>query len=207
MEKKPFLLAISGPTNSGKTFLRERILHKANELGLTTQFISTDDFYKDLSHLTMEERNQINYDDPKSIAGEEFQEAIGNLQLGKICSVPIYDFAEHNRTGKTRDIAHCDLIIVEGIFAYSFDEINKMYSLKIFVEVDPDIRIIRRILRDINERGRTMESVIAQHLETVKPTQALFVERDRGKADIILNGEMGEFKIVDIMLSYIKAQS
>ncbi|MHA2029369.1 MAG: uridine kinase [Candidatus Kariarchaeaceae archaeon] len=201
---KPFILAITGPTNAGKSYFTDRLKRCAIERGLKTTSISTDEFYRDLSHLSMEERTKVNYDHPDSINKDEFIEALASISKGIITEIPVYDFSIHNRTGEERKIQELDLLIVEGIFALAFSKIDEFYSLRIYIDMDNDVRVIRRIQRDMVDRGRTLNSVIDQYIETVKPTQHDFVERDKSKVDIVLKGNRDHSIIMDMIVSFVR---
>jgi uridine kinase len=205
VSKIPYLLAITGPTSAGKTYFTKKLTESAKNMGLTLDLISTDDYYRDLSHLTMEERENVNYDDPKSINDTEFLESLVKLREGIPIQVPIYDYSIHNRTDKTRLITTPDIIVVEGLFAFSFDIIIPLYSLKVYVELDSDLRLIRRIQRDTKERGRTVNSVINQYINTIRPSQKKYVMQDKKFADIVINGDMDHSEIIKLILTYVKS--
>ncbi|MFV2014562.1 MAG: uridine kinase [Candidatus Heimdallarchaeota archaeon] len=198
-----FILAVTGPTNAGKSYFTDRLKKYAIEKGVKVTSISTDEFYRDLSHLSMEERTKVNYDHPESIDKQEFIEALANVSKGIETEIPIYDFSVHNRKKEKRRIDKIDLLIVEGIFTLTFLKINEFYSLRIYIEMDNDVRVIRRIQRDMEDRGRTLNSVINQYMETVKPTQQDFVERDREKVDIILRGNRDHKVILEMIVALV----
>ncbi|MHA2502814.1 MAG: uridine kinase family protein, partial [Candidatus Kariarchaeaceae archaeon] len=150
-----YILAISGPTAAGKTYFSNKLVEVVEKHGYTISKISTDEFYHDLSHMTMEMRSQVNYDLPQSIDAEGFETCLEQLSLGKVTDVPVYDFSTHTRTGEIRTVTPPDLLIVEGIFSLSFEGSNRLYDLKVFIELDRDLRLIRRMERDMKERGRS----------------------------------------------------
>lgn len=201
---KPVIIAISGPTNAGKTYFTRELSKRAESNGIRCTRISTDEFYNDLSHLTLEERNEVNYDEPDSINHKEFVEKIKELSEGKGAILPVYDFATHNRTGETRKVDPVDLIIVEGIFSLAFDTVLPYYTLTVYVDLEPDLRLVRRVHRDRIERGRSLESILDQYVHTVKPTQELYVRNDQQKADILIMGDRDHSIIHDMILSYIQ---
>lgn len=202
-----FILAVSGPTNAGKSYFTDRLKKHAVEKGLKVSSISTDEFYRDLSHLSMDERNKVNYDHPDSIDEKEFIVALEEISKGREVEIPIYDFSVHNRTGNKRKIEKMDLLVVEGIFTLTYPEVNEFYSLRIFIDMDNDVRVIRRIQRDMENRGRTLNSVIDQYMDTVKPTQQNFVERDKNKVDIVLKGNRDHTIIMEMIISFIGDKS
>ncbi len=199
-----FILAVTGPTNAGKSYFTDRLKNYASERGVKVTSISTDEFYKDLSHLNMDQRNKVNYDHPDSIDSHKFIDALRKISLGEEVEIPIYDFSVHNRKETKRKIGKIDLLIVEGIFTLTFPKIDEFYSLRIYIDMDDDVRVIRRIQRDMIDRGRTLDSVIDQYMETVKPTQQIFVEQDRDKVDIVLKGNRDHSVILKMIISFVK---
>ncbi|MCE7736501.1 MAG: uridine kinase [Candidatus Heimdallarchaeota archaeon] len=199
-----FILAVSGPTNAGKSYFTDRLKIHALEKGIKVSSISTDEFYRDLSHLSMDERNKVNYDHPDSIDEKEFIVALEDISKGLEVEIPIYDFSIHNRTGNKRKIDNVDLLIVEGIFTCTFNQADALYSLRIYIDMDDDVRVIRRIQRDMEDRGRSLDSVINQYMNTVKPTQFDFVQRDKKKVDIVLKGNRDHSIIIDMIVSFVK---
>ncbi|MHA2250502.1 MAG: uridine kinase [Candidatus Kariarchaeaceae archaeon] len=197
------IIGISGPSSSGKTYFAQKFAEVIKQHDLTITFITTDEFYLDRSNVRYEERVTVNYDEPDSIDHLEFYSALKSLVSGKEANIPVYDFSLHTRTEKSRNVKPSDIVIVEGIFAFSFPEINELYDLTIYVDLEIDLRLIRRIRRDTTERGRTLGSILDQHLTTVRPTQALHVEQDQNKADIILRGDHDHEKIIRIILDSI----
>ncbi|MCD6590313.1 uridine kinase [Candidatus Woesearchaeota archaeon] len=198
------LILIGGGTGSGKTTLALNIIKnigKENAL-----LVSTDHYYKDLSHLPMEERDKQNFDHPNAIDWDLLQEQLEKLLRGEKINMPIYSFKEHVREGYI-EVNPRRVIILEGIFALYDKKINEIADLRIFVDTDPDIRFIRRLQRDIKERGRTPESVINQWLSTVRPMHEEFIEPTKRYAHIIVpedpEGKMRE-TAVDIICSKVR---
>lgn len=196
----PLLVAISGPTSSGKTFFSNSLIQYTKKKDIEVTRISTDDFYRDLSHLSMEERKKVNYDNPASINNEEFIETVAILSQYNKVSIPEYDMRTHTRTNNYKEVLPADIILVEGIFSLSFDELNKIYDFKIYVDYPADLRFIRRLRRDMNERGRSLESVINQYTQTVRPTQMEYVLNDKLKADIILIGDQEHSNLIEMLV-------
>jgi len=199
-----FLMAISGPTASGKSFFTNKLRESIEALGLSTVTISTDEFYRDLSHISMKERGFVNYDLPHSIDNEEFFKTLSNLTEGKSVKIQVYDYTTHTRMNNFRTINPADLIIIEGIFSLSFPEINKLYDIKIFIDLDQDLRLIRRVKRDMIERGRTLESILHQYMTQVRPTQKDYVSNDQSIADLSLNGTQSYDNFISLLISAIK---
>jgi len=186
MQKRtpPIVIAIAGGTGSGKTTLTHEVLDKVGAEHIA--LLPHDAYYKDLSHLPPEHRAQINYDHPNSLETELLIQHIVQLKRGNPIELPIYDFKVHTRTSQTIRVEPKPIILVEGILIFAEPELRQMFDIKIFVDTDPDIRFIRRLQRDIAERGRTAESVVNQYLTTVRPMHLEFVEQSKRYADIII---------------------
>lgn len=179
------IIGIAGGTASGKTTVAKKIIDSTAGIG-TVASIKMDDYYKRLDHLTYEERTKVNYDHPNAFDIDLVIEHLNALKEGKTINKPTYDFALHNRTTITEEIKPCNVIIVEGIMTFVSEELRNLFDIKIFVECDDDIRFIRRLKRDVMERGRTIDSVINQYLDTVRPMHNAFVEGTKKYADIII---------------------
>ena len=178
------LIGIAGGTGSGKTSLAKGILSDYGTGEVTV--IEQDSYYKDLSHILYEERAARNYDHPDAIDIALFENHLISLLAGDSVQVPVYDFSTHVRMDKHRTITPHHVIVVEGIFVLHYTQLRNLFSLKVFVDTPADIRYIRRLTRDIKERGRTMESVVNQYLKTVRPMHEQFVEPSKYFADIIV---------------------
>jgi uridine kinase len=200
--KKPILIGITGGTGSGKTTVAEAI-HSAFE-GNSITMIMQDSYYKDQSHITFEERLKTNYDHPHSIDMDHLIRDLKSLMSGQSIDMPVYDFAEHTRKSETIHIVPTDIIIVEGILVLDDKNLRDLLDIKIYVDTDADIRILRRMQRDINERGRSMESVINQYLNVVRPMHEQFTEPTKRYSDIIIP-EGGRNKVaIDVIIRSIK---
>lgn len=182
---KPVLIGIAGGSNSGKTLIAKRI-YEHFEATHSVVIIKEDDYYKDQSFLTYEERCKTNYDHPFAFDQNLLQQQLKDLLAGKEIAKPVYDFTIHNRSQKVEIVEPADVVIFEGLFALENEKLRKLESIKIFVDTDADVRVVRRIKRDLVERGRTLESVMNQYLETVKPMHDEFVEPSKRYADIII---------------------
>ncbi len=182
--KKTNIIGICGGTGSGKTTVVEKIIENIDCCNYT--ILKHDDYYKQSDDLTMEERVKINYDHPFSFDNDLLKENIKDLMNGKTITKPLYDFTLYNRKKETEIIAPTEFIIIDGILIFEDAELRDFMDIKIFVDTDADIRILRRIKRDIQERGRTLDSVIDQYIKTVKPSHEQFIEPYKKYADIII---------------------
>jgi uridine kinase len=199
---KPTFIGVAGGTGSGKTTVAEII--RKNLGDEKTAIISMDSYYRDFPNLTLEERKKINYDHPSVFDVKLLEKHLKELNKEKPIQIPIYSFDRYERTGKFDTVQPKPIIIVEGILLFYYDNIRSYFKIKIFVDTDPDVRIIRRIKRDVQERGRTLESVIEQYLNTVRPMHIQFVEPTKQFSDIIVpRGGKNEIAM-DIIIAKIK---
>ena len=197
------LIGIAGGTGSGKTSLAKEILADYGTGEVTV--LEQDSYYKDLSNILYEERAARNYDHPDAIDIVLFENHLISLLAGDSVQVPVYDFSTHVRMDKHRTITPHHVIVVEGILVLHYTQLRNLFSLKVFVDTPADIRYIRRLTRDIKERGRTMESVVNQYLKTVRPMHEQFVEPSKYFADIIVP-EGGQNKVaVDLIKTKINS--
>jgi len=180
----PLVIGIAGGSASGKTTVARMILERVGAERIA--FLPHDAYYKDLSHLSPELRATINFDHPDSLETDLFIEHIQALKSGLTIDQPIYDFKINSRTSDVRRIEPKPVILVEGILLFVEPELRKLCDIKIFVDADADLRLIRRIQRDIQERGRTIESVIERYLATVRPMHLEFVEQSKRYAQVII---------------------
>lgn len=178
------LIGIAGGSGSGKTTLANRLIEYfgENEVSL----LRHDNYYKRHDDMTYEERTRLNYDHPDAFDTELLCRHIGELKAGRPVEMPVYDYSVHNRSDQTTTVLPNPVIILEGIMIFAEPELVKRMDFKIFVDTDADERILRRIIRDVNHRGRSLESVIDQYRTTVKPMHDQFVEPSKRKADIII---------------------
>jgi len=180
----PLVIGIAGGSGSGKTTVAQEILQRVGRDRIA--FLQHDSYYKDLSGLPPAQHAEINFDHPNSLETELLTQHIASLRDGKSVEVPIYDFATDSRTSQTFTVKPHRVIIVEGILIFTEATLRNMFDVKIFVDTDPDLRLIRRLERDITERGRSAESVIKQYLLTVRPMHLEFVEPSKRYADVII---------------------
>ncbi|APH18494.1 uridine kinase [Clostridium botulinum] len=200
--KRPVLIGITGGTGSGKSTVAKEIYNKFDEACIA--MIEQDSYYKDQSSIPFEERCKKNYDHPDAFDNELLIDHLKNLVDLNVIEKPIYDFEAHNRKEETIKVEPRDIIIVEGILVLQDPKVRELLDIKIYVDTDADVRIIRRLLRDINERGRTVDSVINQYLTVVRPMHMQFIEPSKRYADIIIP-EGGHNRVaVDMMVANIK---
>lgn len=184
MSKNTIIIGISGATASGKTLLANTIV---NELGSDRVIvISEDSYYKDHSNIPFEERAEINYDHPDSLDHELLCQHLLDLQQGKTVQVPIYNYSTHTREKESRTIGQHSIIVLEGILLFVEKELRELMDIRIFMETALDICLIRRLKRDIKERGRSIDAVLKQYEETVRPMYLQFIEPSKRYADIIV---------------------
>lgn len=199
---RPILIGIAGGTGSGKSTVASEIYKCIPDESIA--IIEQDSYYNDQSHLTFEERVKTNYDHPNAFDTKLLMQHLSTLIEGKAIEKPIYDFEKHNRKKETIRVEPKDIIILEGIMILAEPELRDMLDIKIFVDTDADLRIIRRIQRDIEERGRTIDSVINQYVNVVRPMHLQFVEPNKRYADIIIP-EGGYNKVaIDIVIARVR---
>ena len=182
--KDVVVIGVAGGTGSGKSTLVKRLQEAFRNDDVAT--ICHDFYYKAHPELTYEERTKLNYDHPAAFDTDMLVEHIRQLKEGKDVECPVYSFVEHNRTAETLPVSPSKVIIIDGILIFENEELRNMMDIKVFVDTDADLRLSRRILRDVRERGRSMESVISQYTNTVKPMHEQFVEPSKRYADVII---------------------
>lgn len=197
MRKKPIIIGVTGGSGGGKTSVSKAIL--ANFTDQKISMIQHDSYYKDQSHLTFEERVTTNYDHPLAFDTDLMIEHINELIAGRPVDIPIYDYTLHTRSEKTYRQEPQDVFIVEGILVLEDKRLRELMDIKIFVDTDDDIRIIRRIKRDMEERGRSLDSVIDQYSSVVKPMYHQFIEPTKRYADLIIPEGASNIVAIDLI--------
>lgn len=182
--QQKLVIGIAGGTGSGKTTVANTILERVGED--IVAYLPHDAYYKDLSSLPKPQRDEINFDHPNSLETSLMIEHVEQLKSGKSVELPIYNFKTHTRTNKVIKVLPKPVIVVEGILIFGEPDLCKLFDVKLFVDTDADLRLIRRIQRDITERGRTVESVLHQYEKTVRPMHLEFVEPSKRYADVII---------------------
>ena len=183
MENNILVIGIAGGTGSGKTTLMKNIM---NRFGDVVTVLSHDNYYRRHDELTYEQRCEINYDEPAALETDLMARHLMQLRNGQAIDCPVYDFSAHNRSNDTIRIVPKNVIIVEGILIFENEPLRNLMDIKIFVDTDADVRLCRRISRDVRKRGRTLESVLEQYQTTVKPMHEMYVEPSKKFADIVV---------------------
>lgn len=181
---RPVVFGVAGGTASGKTTVADTILETVGASQVA--YLPHDAYYRNMSHLPLEERAQLNYDHPDSLETELLVAHVEELLAGRPVDVPVYDFTEHRRTSQTIWVAPSPIILIEGILIFTDSRLRDLMDIKVYVDTAPDVRFIRRLVRDLEERGRSLDSIIKQYLETVRPMHLEFVEPSKRYADIII---------------------
>lgn len=203
MSKKPIIIGVAGGSASGKSSVSQAIL--ANFSNEHIALIAHDSYYKDQTHLNFEERLKTNYDHPFAFDTDYLLRQLQELQAGKEVAIPIYDYTKHTRSQETYCQNPVDVIIVEGILVLDDTRLRDMMDIKIFVDTDDDVRIIRRIKRDMAERDRSLDSIITQYLTAVKPMYHEFIEPTKRYADLIIPEGVSNLVGLDIINTKIAA--
>ncbi len=201
---KPIIIGIAGGSASGKTSIA-KILRDAFDDQKSVVIIRQDDYYKDQSHLTMEERVLTNYDHPLAFDNDLLIHDLNQLLDRNKIEKPTYDFVHHTRSDKYEIIDACDVIILEGLFVLEDEKLRNLLDIKVFVDTDADIRFIRRLQRDVEKRGRTIQSVIDQYTATVKPMHESFVEPSKKYAHVIIPEGSHNVVAIDLLITKISS--
>jgi uridine kinase len=197
-----YIILIGGGTGSGKTTVAKRIMERLGSEKCV--MLPMDNYYRDMSHIPLEERKKYNYDHPNMIEHTLIVKHVKELLTDKAIELPDYDFTLYTRTGNSTKIEPKPILLIEGIFALYYDELRALADLKIYVDTEGDERFIRRLQRDIFERGRTIESVIDQYLNTVKPMHDAYVEPTKKHADIIIPRGGYNEKAIEVVVEYVQ---
>ncbi len=203
MKTTPIIIGIAGGTGSGKTTVARAVYDRVGKDRI--EWISHDSYYRNFDALTPEERHQINFDHPDSLETELLVRQLDVLAKGSSVDVPVYDFTTHSRKmDETQHVEPRKVVIVEGILVLAEPELRKRIDIKLFVDTPPDIRFVRRLMRDIRSRGRSLESVVEQYMTTVRPMHEEFVEQSKRYADLIIP-EGGENQVaLDAIISRVE---
>lgn len=198
-----FTVGVAGGTGSGKTTLTRALLDRFSG---QSSVVFMDNYYKDQSHLTWDERVVTNYDAPEAFDVELMAEHLRQLRSGQAIDCPVYNFAEHNRAAETVRVEPSPVLVVEGILLFALPELTEQLDLKLFVDTDADVRILRRIQRDVVERGRSLASVEEQYLQTVKPMHELYVDPSKRSADLIIPEGGRNIVALDTLINRIERE-
>ena len=201
MDNNILVIGIAGGTGSGKTTLMKNLIQRFE--GMVT-VLSHDNYYKRHDEMTYEERCQLNYDEPDALETDLMALHLDKLRHGEAIDCPVYDFAQHNRSDETIRITPQKVIIVEGILIFENQPLRDLMDIRIFVDTDADVRLCRRIKRDVNKRGRTLESVLLQYQQTVKPMHERYVEPSKKFAHIIIPEGGKNFVALDMVVDRIQ---
>jgi len=200
---KPLIIGIAGGTGSGKSTVARKVADALDTSSVA--FIDMDAYYNNYAHLTMDERRKINWDHPNSFDWELLLTQLRALAAGKSIEKPQYDFVEHLRSKQTIHVAAADVVVIDGILLLADQRIRDVCDVKVFVDTDADIRLIRRLRRDIVERGRPLEEIIDQYLTTVQPMHLEFVEPSKRYADVIVPLGGHNTVAVDLLLTLVRS--
>lgn len=202
-QNRPIVFAVAGGTASGKTTVARAVLDSVGASQIA--YLPHDAYYKNRDDLTLEERALLNYDHPNSLETRLMIKHIKQLLKWETVEVPIYDFTQHRRTSETVVVEPCPIILVDGILIFTWRKLRELMDIKVFVDTDSDVRFIRRLKRDMDERGRSLNSVVAQYLETVRPMHIKFVEPSKRFADVIIPGGGLNQVAMDMVVSRLTA--
>mgnify|MGYP000766312339 CR=1 FL=1 len=196
------VIGIAGGTGSGKTTITRKLMQR---FGGDVSVIYHDNYYKAHHSMSYEERAKLNYDHPNSFDTDLLIQALKDLRAGRAVTCPVYDYSIHDRSDRVLHIKPAKVIIVEGILIFQNRELCRQMDVKLFVDTDADVRILRRIVRDVRDRGRSLESVVNQYLSTVKPMHEQFVEPSKRNADIIIPEGGHNLVAMDMLMERVKA--
>ena len=194
------VIGIAGGTGSGKTTITKKLMQR---FGGDVSVIYHDNYYKAHHNMSYEQRAKLNYDHPDSFDTDLLIQAVKDLKAGRSVICPVYDYTIHDRSDKVIEVKPARVIIVEGILIFASQELCDMMDMKVFVDTDADVRILRRIVRDVKERGRTLDSVVNQYLTTVKPMHEQFVEPSKRKADLIVPEGGRNMVALDMLIKWV----
>ena len=200
---KPVMIGIAGGSGSGKSTIARKIQERCSDV--TVLMFQLDHYYKDLAHLEPAERDQVNFDHPDALEMGLLERHIADLAGGRVIDRPTYEFASHTRSSKIARLEPAEVVIVDGIFSLYSQEIRKHLTFSVYVDVSDDVRFIRRLRRDVDERGRTNEGVIKQYLTTVKPMHDQFVQPTKFQSDLVVQWDHFNDKTIDMLAMMIRS--
>ena len=200
--QKVMVIGIAGGTGSGKSTITRRLMQR---FGNDVTAISYDNYYKEQHEIPFEERIKVNYDHPDAFDTERFLKDLRALKAGRTVQCPVYDFSIHDRLEQTKTVRPAKVILVEGILIFASQELCDEMDIRLFVDTDADVRILRRIVRDVRDRGRSLESVVNQYLNTLKPMHEQFVEPSKKRADIIIPEGGHNLVALDMIMERVRA--
>ena len=201
--RAPFIIGVAGGSGSGKTTVTERVIETVGEGSVA--ILAQDSYYRDQADLPFERREKTNYDHPEAFDWDLLMAQLGALREGEPVYAPMYDFTSHTRSSATLAVLPAAIVVLEGILVLYEPGLRDMMDLKVFVDADADVRFIRRLERDVRERGRTPESVIHQYLETVRPSHLQFIEPTKRYADVIIPHGGHNTPALDMLAARIQA--
>lgn len=204
MNSKPIIIGVSGGSGSGKTTVVNKIIESIGEDDIL--LIQHDSYYRDLSHLPLEERKKQNFDHPKSLETELMIRHIEALKSGYSVDIPVYDFVAHTRSEQSEKASPRKIILLDGILIFSEPELRKLMDIRIFVDTDDDVRLLRRLKRDILERGRELDGVLNQYEKYVRPMHLEFVEPSKRYSDIIVPRGGENIVALEMVIALIKGK-
>ena len=203
--RKPIMIGIAGGSGSGKTTIARKIQESCQ--GFSTLLFQLDHYYRDLAHMDPAERDKVNFDHPDSLEMSLLEKHVSALANGESIDRPTYEFASHTRSSKVVRLEPADVVVVDGIFALYSPQIRKHLDCSIFVDVSDDVRFIRRLRRDVDERGRTNDGVIKQYLSSVKPMHDQFVAPTKHLADLVVHWDNYNERTVDMLTNMILSKT
>jgi uridine kinase len=181
---KPLIIGIAGGTGSGKSTVARKVAESLS--GASVAFIDADMYYHNFAHLPMDERRRINWDHPDTFDTTLLASQIDQLSRGESIERPVYDFVSHTRSTRTESVPPADVVVIDGILLFADERVRNLFDVKVYVDADADIRLVRRIERDMSERGRPLDEILQQYLTTVRPMHLQFVEPTKRYADVIV---------------------
>lgn len=200
---KPFIIGVAGGTGSGKSTIARNVLDAVGRERVV--FLQQDMYYYDLHDMPLSMRAKVNYDHPDSLDTGLMMNHIQQLMDGEAIERPVYDFATHSRLSETERVEPLPVILIEGILVFADRALREMMDIKVFVDTDPDIRILRRVVRDVKERGRSLDSIVDQYLNTVRPMHMEFVEPSKRYADIVIPEGGNNQVALDMLITKIRS--